>query len=50
MTLVHRALDQQKDGPSPGLDGLLVKVYNTFEDFFVPLHLLSPAGAGVYCN
>ena len=36
-SLIHRALDLQKDGPSPGLDGVAPKVYRTFEDFFVPL-------------
>ena len=35
--LVHRALDQQKEGPSPGVDGVSAKVYKTFESFFVPL-------------
>ena len=34
---MHRALDQQKDGPSPGLDGVSAKVYKTFESFFVLL-------------
>ena len=36
-TLVHRALDLQKDGPSPSLDEVSPKVYRVFEDFFVPL-------------
>ena len=37
ITLVHKALDQQKDGPSPGMDGVCAKIYKTFESFFVPL-------------
>ena len=37
LMLVHRALDPQKEGPSPGLDGVSAKVYRTFESFFVPL-------------
>ena len=37
ITLVHKALDQQKDGPSPLMDGLSAKVYKTLEFYFLPL-------------
>ena len=37
LTLVRTALDQEKEGPSPGLDGVSAKVYKTFQSFFVPL-------------
>ena len=37
ITLVHKVLDQKKEGPSPGMDGVFAKVYKTFESFFVPL-------------
>ena len=36
-TLVHTALDEHKDGRTPGLDGLSANVYKTFELFLVPL-------------
>ena len=34
---MHRAFDQQNDGPPRCLDGVSAKVYKTFESFFVPL-------------
>ena len=37
ITLVLRLLDQPKDSPSPGMDGVSAKIYKTFESFFLPL-------------
>ena len=50
VTLVHTALDPQKYGPLPGLDGVSAKLYKTFESFFVPvMHHTdsSPLGGGL---